>query len=611
MISSMAFSRRRFLQTSAIVGTSMGVPYVWRVRKALGQEFPFPPGVVPLDPLTVPKFEVSLPDALDPGFIFDTDRVGVHSFAQDLGLNGTMGQGTPTQLYGYGEARNPGSATYPGKTFEVDGSQQRRVTWSNELPRGAPHFLPVDNTIHTAWTEEGSRFTFPTDVPIVTHLHGGHTDGDSDGNPELAQMRVQGRSITFRYDSQEAGTLWYHDHALGITRLNVYAGLAGFNIVRDEFDPGNLLPPNPDLQLPRWPYEQLIVIQDRMFTDDFQLYYPPDPFTAEVLFGPAEYPTPTVMAEFFGDHILVNGQAWPVLDVEPRLYRLRFLNGCDTRFLNLFGTGLAFDVIGTDQAFLNAPVRVNRLSIAPGERIDVLADFSRAANQTITLHNNAPGTFRRPLVVTPQTTGQIMAFRVGATVTDRTNNAVPATLRGGPGQPPPLPAKPILTYPLNPGPGPIGSGVDNIRQVVLYEGMDELGRLQPLLGTLAQPWLWSDPITESIAFGEHRGLGDLQRHPRYAPDPSAPGEVPDHQPPRHQCGPVRAGPGCCATTAAGSAASASTAGGRLERHGAGSGRYRDADRRHVRQDRSMGLALPHPFARGPRDDAAVRSGGLM
>jgi hypothetical protein len=108
MISSMAFSRRRFLQTSAIVGTSMGVPYVWRVRKALGQEFPFPPGVVPLDPLTVPKFEVSLPDALDPGFIFDTDRVGVHSFAQDLGLNGTMGQGTPTQLYGYGQSATEG-----------------------------------------------------------------------------------------------------------------------------------------------------------------------------------------------------------------------------------------------------------------------------------------------------------------------------------------------------------------------------------------------------------------------------------------------------------------------------------------------------------------------
>jgi spore coat protein A len=207
-----------------------------------------------------------------------------------------------------------------------------------------------------------------------------------------------------------------------------------------------------------------------------------------------------VMAEFFGDHILVNGQAWPVLEVEPRLYRLRFLNGCDTRFFNMFAGGLQFYVIGTDQGLLNAPVRVNRLSIAPGERIDVLVDFSNAGNNTIILRNNAPGTFRRPLVVDPRTTGQIMAFRVGSTVTDGANNAIPATLRGGDGQPPLLPAKPELTYPLIPGPGP--NDVDNIRQLVLYEGEDELGRLQPLLGTLAQPWLWSDPITESITFND-------------------------------------------------------------------------------------------------------------
>jgi spore coat protein A len=205
------------------------------------------------------------------------------------------------------------------------------------------------------------------------------------------------------------------------------------------------------------------------------------------------------MAEFFGDHILVNGQAWPVLDVEPRLYRLRFLNGCDTRFLNLFAGGLKFHVIGTDQGLLDAPVTVNKFSIAPGERIDVLVDFSRASNRSIVLRNNAPGTFRRPLVVDPQTTGQIMAFRVGSMVIDATNNVVPLTLRGGAGQPPLLPAKPDLTYPLNPGPGP--SGVDNIRQVALYEGMDHLGRLQPLLGTLVQPWFWHEPITENIAFG--------------------------------------------------------------------------------------------------------------
>jgi spore coat protein A len=470
----------------------------WLSRRAFGLEFPFPPGVFPLNPLSVPKFEAHLPDALAPSFKFPSNAsVGVHRLTQDVGLAGLAGQFTPTTLYGYGAAGNPNDATFPGKTFEVFNGGAHAVTWSNELPPDTPHFLPVDISIHTAWTEAGSPFAYPTDVPVVAHLHGGHTDGTSDGNPELDQMRVQGGSVEFTYDNQEAATLWYHDHALGITRLNVYAGLAGFNIVRDQFDTGDAATNNP--KLPCYPYEQLIVIQDRMFTDDFQLYYPSDPATAEALFGAAIYPDPTVMAEFFGDHILVNGQAWPVLDVEPRLYRLRFLNGCDTRFLNLFAAGLKFYVIGTDQGLLDAPVAVNKFSIAPGERIDVLVDFSGASNRTIVLRNNAPGTFRRPLVVDPHTTGQIMAFRVGSMVIDATNNTVPSTLRGGAGQLPTLPARPNLTYPLSPGPGP--GGVDNIRQVALYEETDHLGRLQPLLGTLLQSWLWSDPITESVAFG--------------------------------------------------------------------------------------------------------------
>ncbi len=500
-------SRRRFLSsTSAFVAAGVAAP--WMTRPAFAKSFPFPPGVVPLDPLSVPKFEVPLPNALAPGFRFSSNTsVGIFRFTEDLGLAGLAGQSTPTTLYGYGAAGNPSDATYPGKTFEVFNGGAHTVTWSNELPPNTPHFLPVDNTIHTAWTETGSPFTFPNQVPIVTHLHGGHTNGIYDGNPETAQTRVQGGSIQFHYDTQEAATLWYHDHALGITRLNVYAGLAGFNIVRDQFDTGDPATNNP--QLPCYPYEQLIVIQDRMFTDDFQLYFPSNPLTAAELFGPADYPNPTIMAELFGDHILVNGQAWPVLDVEPRLYRLRFLNGCDTRFLNMqLGGGMKFYVIGTDQGLLNAPVKVNKISIAPAERVDVLIDFSGESNNTFILGNNAPGTFRRPLVVNPQTTGRIMAFRVGLTVKDTANNAIPLTLRGGYGQPPLLPTKPRLTYPLTPGNGPSGSGVDNVRQVVLYEEEDERGRLEPLLGTLQQPFHWADPTTEIITFG-HKEVWEI------------------------------------------------------------------------------------------------------
>ena len=275
-----AISRRRFLQTSALVSAGIAAPYVWGTRKAFGKQgggFPLPPGTTLLDPKTVPQFEVQLPDALNPAFKFAANAsVGVHPLTQDVGLNGAAGQGTNlTQLYGYGEAGNSGDATYPGKTFEVDGSASRTVTWSNELPVGTPHFLPVDNTIHTAWTETGSTFSFPNEVPIATHLHGGNTAGIHDGNPELAQMIIQGQSEAFTYteEPQEAATLWYHDHGLGITRLNVYAGLAGFNIVRDTFDTGDPNTNNP--ALPTYPYEQLIVIQDRMFTPDFQLYTRP------------------------------------------------------------------------------------------------------------------------------------------------------------------------------------------------------------------------------------------------------------------------------------------------------------------------------------------------
>jgi spore coat protein A, manganese oxidase len=248
-------TRRRFLQTTALAAVGVAASPMWSARNAFALQFPLPPGVVLLDPLTVPKFEVVLPNALAPEFIFGTNLVGIHPLDQDVGLGGLVGQTSPTQLYGYGVAEAPQTATYPGKTFEANGTEVRSVTWSNDLPTDEPHFLPVDNTIHTAWTEDGSPFAFPKQVPIVTHLHGGHTDGKWDGNPELDQMKVQGQSITFTYDTQAAGTLWYHDHALGITRLNVYAGLAGFYIVRDEFDPGaNLNFGGTPLPLPVFPY---------------------------------------------------------------------------------------------------------------------------------------------------------------------------------------------------------------------------------------------------------------------------------------------------------------------------------------------------------------------
>ena len=168
-----------------------------------------------------------------------------------------------------------------------------------------------------------TQFSIATNgVPIVAHVHGGHTDFQFDGNPEFffsPGWGVRGPQWVekkYLYDnSQPAGTLWYHDHALGITRLNVYTGMAGFYIIRDDFDTG--LPGNP-LDLPAFPYEAAFAIQDRMFKDNGEFFYPAfpgDPFYADFITGEgAVLPSghlprrrATGLAEFFGDHMVVNG----------------------------------------------------------------------------------------------------------------------------------------------------------------------------------------------------------------------------------------------------------------------------------------------------------------
>lgn len=306
----------------------------------------------------------------------------------------------------------------------------------------------------------------------MPHLHGGDMESDSDGLAEYwwapNEAVVGPRFVKSLYDSansQEAATIWYHDHAAGITRLNVYAGLAGFYIIRDDYDTG--APGNP-LNLPPSPYDIPLAIQDRIFDLDNQLFYPSSPALAQQLFGPANYPDPTVFAEVYGDVIIVNGKAWPKLQVEPRKYRFRILNGSDTRFYNLFlDFSVPFLQIGTDQGLLNAPVATSQISVAPSERVDVVVDFSGLAGQTIIVRNNAPGTFRRPLD------------------SNLPDPALPATLRGGPGQPAPISLANELVQ------------VSNTRQVFLYEGLDERGRLKPLLGTAEKPLNFSDDVTET------------------------------------------------------------------------------------------------------------------
>lgn len=435
-----------------------------------------------LDPLGQQKFTNPLPNPLSPGFIWQPTtpggshyEIGIFQFQQNLGLKDAQGNALVTTVWGYGYANNPASATYPGRTFVINkgtaASQPITVQWLNKLldnsNNPAPHLLPIDTSVHWALKHYANWSTLG--VPVVTHLHGGHTESLSDGLPDAwftPNAAVTGRLYNpiYSYENdQEAGTLWYHDHALGITRLNVYVGLAGFYLLRDANETS--------LNLPSYPYEVPIVIQDRMFTARGELYYLSTP-------EEEDDPDPSVLPEFFGDIILVNGKAWPVLQVEPRKYRFRLLNGSDSRFYTLvLSSGQRFVQIGTDLGLLYTPVELDQLTIGPGERADVIVDFTGRAGQTVIMKNRARAPYPRGEPPDPRTVGQIMAFAVGTTVTTP-DSPIPTTLR----------ATPIA--PLQPTAPP--------RHLLLFEGEDGYGRLQPALGTAADGAKeWDDPITET------------------------------------------------------------------------------------------------------------------
>jgi len=171
--------------------------------------------------------------------------------------------------------------------------------------------------------------------------------------------------------------------ALGITRLNVYAGMAGAFLITDDNEKAMIQ--QHVLPTTRGPFDVPLVIQDRMFYADGSWAYPDQPAANQCTSWPGGSST---LAEFFGDCMIVNGKTWPVLDVEPAKYRLRFLNGCNSRFLDLaMDPGGRFEVIGTEGGFLQAPVSRNGLLMGPAERFDVLFDFTSFAGKTVTLTN--------------------------------------------------------------------------------------------------------------------------------------------------------------------------------------------------------------------------------
>lgn len=426
-----------------------------------------------------------------------------------------------TQVWAY----NVGGAgpSYPGVTVEAQKGTATAVTYINNLgtantPPLLQRYITIDQTLKWANPmglqatdyEKWSPYSGPH--PVVPHLHGGEVRSDSDGGPDewwtpggegilstppaAGGIRGPGyyKNIYNYPNAQEAGTIWFHDHALGATRTNVYAGIAAFWLIRDQFDTGLV---STGLNLPAGPQEIEIAIQDRQFDTNGQWLFP-DGYPAG-LNGPPMNPDvhPYWNGEFFGDFIVVNGKTWPFLNVEPRRYRFRLLNGSNARvydirlddtttpvippvFPPVYPAGPPIYVIGTDGGLLDTPAitsstDLNRLIIAPGERYDVIIDFTNFASKTLTIMNFANGPFPGGgITPDPNGTMELMQFRVAAT-SPPDNSYNPAS--GTPLREANVTTKPPPIVRLADGNGAIAPGVvvNKTRQLVLREIMSPAG----------------------------------------------------------------------------------------------------------------------------------------
>lgn len=325
-----------------------------------------------VDPLPIPP--VAQPMTGAPGAEAEYDIAAVE-FEQ------TLHSDLPaSRVWGYDDGTS--GPVYPGPTIVARRDQPVHVTWRNDIrdADGVPrtsHYLPVDECV------EGVGDTAST----VVHLHGGHIASESDGYPEDAYP--PGEELVYEYlNWQQAATLWYHDHAMGITRLNVYMGLAGLYVLHDDEEEA--------LGLPDGDHDVPLVIQDRSFNPDGSLQYPE-----------------MWMEHFFGNTILVNGRVWPYFEVDRGKYRFRVLNASNSRFFRLaLSDDSAFEVIATDAGLLAAPVTVSSVLLGPGERIEVVIDFAGYdAGTRVRLVNSAPAPF-------PGSPGEgvvpnVMQFRIG------------------------------------------------------------------------------------------------------------------------------------------------------------------------------------------------------
>ncbi|HET9249047.1 MAG TPA: multicopper oxidase [Actinomycetota bacterium] len=562
----MRISRRSFMKAGIATGAAIALP--WSVR--------WPPALAgieggSLDPADIARYRMpmvippAMPRTGARGRNLQYYEIAVRQFRQQI-LPSSL---PPTTVWSYGSVHHPGTFHYPAFTIEAAWRTPVRVKWVNDLVDAngdfLPHLLPVDPTLHWAnppggvegrdmrpvFDETPGPYTGP--VPIVTHLHGAAGVGDeSDGyaeawylpkaaniDPRYAKVgtwykyfRIKAQqkfgqawtpgSAVFQYpNDHRAATLWYHDHTLGMTRANVYAGPAGFYLVRGGPDdqvmdtrtgtkatlpgPAPALGDPPDTRH----YEIPIAIQDRSFNDDGSLFYPDSRefFDGATADEPGYIPdtdlSPIWNPEFFGNTIVVNGRTWPFLDVERRRYRFRLLNGCNSRFLVLKFDHPDVEVwqIGTEAGFLPSPINLNELDVGGlggvlvmslAERADLIVDFTNLpAGTSFRLLNLGPDEpfrgFPTP-ASDPDSTGQVMEFRVVA-ASGSDSSTPPWFLE--------LPAiEPLIggsARPLSLLEKPSGSGWDGPAEA-------ELGTFDPATG-IATDKEWAAPITENPALG--------------------------------------------------------------------------------------------------------------
>jgi spore coat protein A len=391
-------TRRLFLQYGLGVGAGLAVPWTLRApvsRAASGGKL-----TKYLEPLPLPGAGIVVATPSGPNQYSFTQTQIMRQLHPDL---------PPTPLWAYDDGTGlGGQAGSFGMAVVAQSGTPLGVTFTHNLPDTYPDWIPVD-----------TRFTpLGDEVRLMTHLHGGFVAADSDGNPAVTPNGfgpgdTQNVLYTNQLPQMPASLLWFHDHGLGATRLNVFAGLAAAYILRDEFDTGE--EPSP-IGIPGGAYEIPLVVQDRQFNPDGTFRYPTSDIEGVTWIG-----------EYFGDTMLVNGKVWPYLDVEPRMYRFRILNGCNARILSLDIAGPSLWQIGAEGGLWDVPVPVKQLVLAPAERADVLVDFSKFPGARLFVKNHRPP---RPVSNPAPALESVMQIRVGRTVSQPGPTSIPSSLPG-------------------------------------------------------------------------------------------------------------------------------------------------------------------------------------